>query len=78
MTLADLTPGMSADIVAVDAHNPGVIRLMVLGLVEGAAVHFRNSAIGGDPIEINVLGSSISIRREQAEHFKISLSGEAA
>lgn len=78
MTLADLKPGMTADIVAVDPHSPGVIRLMVLGLVEGAAVRYRNSAIGGDPLEISVLGASISVRREQAQHFKIALNGAAA
>ena len=75
MTLADLKPGMSADIVAVDPHPPGVVRLMVLGLVEGAAVSYRNAAIGGDPIEVSVLGASISVRREQARHFQIHPNG---
>lgn len=73
MTLADMKPGMSADILAVDPGAPGVIRLMVLGLVEGAAVTFRNTAIGGDPLEISVLGASISVRREQAMHFRIEV-----
>lgn len=73
MTLADLKPGMAADIVSVDAFSPGVVRLMVLGLVEGAPVSFRNTAIGGDPIEVCVLGSSISVRREQAQYFQVSV-----
>jgi len=73
VTLADLKPGMTADIVAVDPSFPGVVRLMVLGLVEGTAVSFRNAAIGGDPIEIGVLGASISVRREQARAFQIAV-----
>ncbi len=73
LTLADLKPGMKANIVSVDALSPGVVRLMVLGLVEGAPVSFRNAAIGGDPLEVAVLGASISVRREQARHFQISV-----
>lgn len=72
MTLADLAPGMDARITEVDAGDAGVLRLMVLGLVEGAPVRFRNAAIGGDPIEVSVLGTSISVRREQARRFRIA------
>ena len=71
MTLADLKPGMSGNIVAVRAADAGVVRLMVLGLVEGTPVSFRNAAIGGDPLEIDVMGASISVRREQAQSFDI-------
>ena len=76
MTLADLKPGQTANISAVEVRDPGVIRLMVLGLVEGASVEYKSKAIGGDPIEISVHGASLSIRQEQAVHF--SLEGESA
>lgn len=72
MTLADLKPGQTGNIKAVDTDNPGVVRLMVLGLVEGVDVRFENSAIGGDPLEISVYGASISVRREQARYFQIN------
>ena len=75
MTLADLKPGQSANISSVNVQGPGVIRLMVLGLVEGARVIYKSRAIGGDPIEVAVYGASLSIRNEQAVHF--SLEGEA-
>ena len=71
MTLADLKPGMQADIVAVDPCSAGVVRLMVLGLVEGMTVSYINAAIGGDPLEVSVNDASISIRRDQARHFRI-------
>lgn len=71
MTLAELKRGMSAKIVQVDAARPGIVRLMVLGLVEGASVSFRNTAIGGDPLEVSVLGAAISVRREQAQHIRV-------
>ena len=72
MTLRDLTPGQSARIDAVDANQPGVVRLMVLGLIEGVEVQYQNSAIGGDPMEVTVYGAAISIRKQQAASFRIS------
>ena len=72
MTLADLKPGQTGSIQTVEAEHPGVVRLMVLGLVEGADVRFENAAIGGDPLEVSVYGASISLRREQARNFKLN------
>lgn len=71
MNLADLQPGIDARIVSVNTAAEGVVRLMVLGLVEGAPVRFRHAAMGGDPIEIEVMGAAISVRREQARHFVV-------
>ena len=72
MILQELRPGQSARIEHVDARQPGVVRLMVLGLIEGVEVQHANSAIGGDPIEVSVFGTSISVRKQQAGCFKIS------
>lgn len=72
MTLRELRPGQSATIEQVDAKQPGVVRLMVLGLIEGVEVQYQNSAIGGDPMELSVFGTAISVRRQQASCFKIS------
>jgi ferrous iron transport protein A len=72
MTLRDLIPGQSARIESIDAKQPGVVRLMVLGLIEGVEVQYRNSAVGGDPMEVSVYGAAISIRKQQAASFRIS------
>ncbi len=78
MTLADLKIGQRARIVSIDTEPEGVVRLMVLGLVEGAPVRHLNAAIGGDPIELDVMGAALSLRREQARHFTVELDpGEA-
>ncbi|MEJ8567478.1 FeoA family protein [Elongatibacter sediminis] len=71
MTLAELKPGQSARILSIDTGVPGVIRLMVLGLIEDAIVRIENAAIGGDPIEISLFGTSVSVRRQHARHFLI-------
>ena len=72
MTLDDLKPGQSGRIKSIKTHSPGIVRLMVLGLVEGVVVRFENAAIGGDPLEISVYGASISVRREQARNFELA------
>ena len=72
MTLAELITGQSASIESVNTTAPGMVRLMVLGLVEGTDVKLENTAIGGDPMEFSVYGASISVRREQAGHFRIN------
>jgi Fe2+ transport system protein FeoA len=69
--LTDLKPGQSAIIERIDASKAGVVRLMVLGLIEGALVRFEHAALGGDPLEIRVFGASISVSRQQAVHFEI-------
>ncbi len=72
MTLREMQPGQIARIEKVDARQPGVVRLMVLGLIEGAEVLFGNAAIGGDPLEVSVFGSAISIRKQQAGNFRVT------
>ncbi len=72
MTLADLAPGDTAKLDHIDTRDPGVIRLMVLGMVEDITVRMENIAIGGDPLEIGFFGSSVSLRKEQARHFKVT------
>jgi ferrous iron transport protein A len=72
MTLREMRPGQKARIERVDASQPGVVRLMVLGLIEGAEIQFENAAIGGDPMEVSVFGAAISIRKQQAANFSVS------
>jgi len=73
VTLADMKPGQIGRITSINTSQASIIRLMVLGLVEDVPVHVENIAIGGDPIEISIFGSSISIRREDARQFEIAL-----
>jgi ferrous iron transport protein A len=72
ITLATLKRGQRGIIKAIDASDPQVQRLMVLGLVEGAEVEHASSAIGGDPIEFRLFGCGISLRQEHARHFHVA------
>lgn len=75
VTLESLQRGQKYIIDDVDAVHPDVQRLMVLGLVEGTEIELASSAIGGDPIEFRMFGNAISLRREQAKCFAVSLVG---
>ena len=72
MTLADLNRGDRARIYAIDAANPSVQRLMVMGLVEGAELECLGGSLGGDPVEFRVHGSALSLRRAEAQHFRVT------
>ena len=72
MTLADLQPGETATLDEIDTSDPGVIRLMILGMVEEITVRMENIAIGGDPLEVGFFGSSVSLRKQQARSFKVT------
>lgn len=71
-TLASLKRGQTGTIQSIDATDPQVQRLMVLGLVEGTEVELAGAAIGGDPMEFRFFGSGISLRREQASRFTVT------
>ncbi|MDH3267038.1 MAG: ferrous iron transport protein A [Gammaproteobacteria bacterium] len=71
-TLAGLRRGQKGIISAVNAADPQVQRLMVLGLVEGAEIELAGSALGGDPMEFRLFGCGISLRQEQARQFTVA------
>lgn len=74
-SLATLKPGEKVVISAVNDLDAPTLRLMSLGLVEGAVVEFAGAAIGGDPLEFRLFGAGISVRREQALKFLTSPAG---
>ena len=71
-TLASMKRGQTGTIQSIDASDPQVQRLMVLGLVDGTEVELAGAALGGDPMEFRFFGSGISLRREQASHFTVT------
>ena len=71
-TLATLKRGQKGIIRAIDAADPQVQRLMVLGLVEGTEVEHASSAIGGDPMVFSLFGCWISLRQEHARRFTVA------
>jgi Fe2+ transport system protein FeoA len=73
MTLNELGPNQKAIITAITGEGPLVQRLMALGILEGSAVSVTRRALGGDPIEIEIMGYSLSLRLEEASRVEVKL-----
>lgn len=65
-TLAELPIGAEAVVAAVSCPRSVARRLMELGVLPGTRVAVIRAAPLGDPLEIEVRGCSLSIRRREA------------
>ena len=72
MNLDQLATGKPATITAIDGDGPFIQRLMALGLLEGSEISVTRRAIGGDPIEIEVMGYALSLRRAEASRVAVA------
>ena len=54
-------------------HGEGATkrRIMDMGLTKGTEVHVRKVAPLGDPIELNVRGYELSVRKSEAEMIEV-------
>lgn len=71
--LSDLPLGESAEIVAISRACRGLERrrLMDLGIVPGTAISAVMRSPSGDPVAYRIRGTTIAIRRRQAENIRI-------
>ncbi|MBF7096490.1 FeoA family protein [Alkalibacter mobilis] len=67
MTIVDLKPGQSGQILELNLSTKIKNKLLELGLTPGASVMFVRTAPLGDPINIKVRGFNLGIRREIAQ-----------
>ncbi|MGI6122946.1 MAG: FeoA family protein [Acetivibrionales bacterium] len=70
-TLKDAAAGETVIIKKI--HGTGALkrRFMDMGITKGVEVYFRKEAPLGDPIEINVLGYELTIRKSDAELIEV-------
>ncbi len=71
MTLDELKVGQSGTITGIEGQGPLVQRLMALGLLAGTPVRMTRRAIGGDPIEVEVMDYQLSLRRDEARRVQV-------
>lgn len=57
----------------VNGEGPLVQRLMALGLLEGSAISVTRRAIGGDPVEVQVMDYALSLRRDEARRIEVRI-----
>lgn len=65
-TLADLSPGQKAIVCCVRPGEAKRRRLLEMGFVSGTELRFVRTAPLGDPIQVEVRGYQLSLRRADA------------
>ena len=70
-TLKDVKIGGRATVVKVHGEGPIRRRIMDMGITKGVEIYVRKVAPLGDPIEINVRGYELSLRKADAEMIEV-------
>jgi ferrous iron transport protein A len=70
-TLDRLRPGQRGRIVALSGDAPLIQRLMEMGVLEGDEVELIGFAPLGDPVEVRLGDSRISLRRTDAARVEV-------
>lgn len=70
-TLKDLRVGESSTVIKLHGEGPTKRRIMDMGITKNCEVFIRKLAPLGDPIEINVRGYELSVRKADAELIEI-------
>lgn len=72
-TLDQLLPGQNAVIRQVGGRGNFRRRVAEMGLTEGAKIEMIETAPLGDPIEYNIEGASLTLRRAEARVIVVEL-----
>ncbi len=70
-TLKDVQVGESVKVVKLTGSGPVKRRIMDMGITRGVEVYVRKVAPLGDPVEVNVRGYELSVRKADAEMITV-------
>ena len=70
-TLRDVKIGETAKVAKLHGEGPVKRRIMDMGITRGTEVYVRKVAPLGDPVEVNVRGYELSIRKNDAEMIEV-------
>ncbi|MEX0611139.1 MAG: ferrous iron transport protein A [Pirellulales bacterium] len=68
---ADLEVGQSASVVRIAGADGVSRRLLEMGVTPGVEIRRLGAAPLGDPLEFEVRGYRLSLRRKEAQHVEI-------
>ena len=71
MTLKQVKVGQTVKVVKIQGAGPVKRRIMDMGITKGVEIFVRKVAPLGDPIEINVRGYELSLRKADAEMVEV-------
>ena len=70
-TLKEIKVGQTTTVVKLHVEGPVRRRIMDMGITKGVEIYVRKVAPLGDPIEINVRGYELSLRKADAEMVEV-------
>lgn len=71
-TLKDVKCGQTVSVTRLTGQGPLKRRIMDMGITKGTQILVRKVAPLGDPVEVNVRGYELSIRKSEAENIEIA------
>ena len=71
-TLRDAKVGQTVKVAKLTGEGAVKRRIMDMGITKGVEVHIRKVAPLGDPIELNVRGYELSLRKADAEMIEVN------
>lgn len=69
-TLKDLKPGQEGKVLSI-GKGPMKRRMMDMGITPGIDIKVIKIAPLGDPIEVNVRGYELSLRKDEADNIEV-------
>ena len=70
-TLKETSVGETVKVVKLNGSGPVKRRIMDMGITKGVDVFVRKVAPLGDPVEVNVRGNELSLRKADAEMIEV-------
>lgn len=70
-TLKDVKVGKTAKVVKLHGEGPIRRRIMDMGITKGVEIYVRKVAPLGDPLELNLRGYELSLRKNDAEMIEV-------
>ena len=71
-SLKDVKVGETATVVKLHGEGATKRRIMDMGITKGVEIHVRKVETLGDPMELNVRGYELSVRKADAEKIEVS------
>ena len=70
-TLKDAVVGENVKVKRLHGEGPVRRRIMDMGITKGVEIHVRKVAPLGDPMELNLRGYELTIRKSDAEMIEV-------
>ena len=71
MTLREVKVGQTVKVAKLEGTGAVKRRIMDMGITKGVEIHVRKVAPLGDPMELNVRGYELSVRKADAQMIEV-------